>query len=838
MVVNTRTPGDVADGLAPEAAAPPPLMLCTLATEPIDDGRWVYEPKYDGLRVVAVFEGREVTLLSRNGKLQNLLFPDVVDALRASLKGPAVVDGEVVCFDEDGRSSFRALQQRFHVKDAGEVRRRMERHPAFVFLFDLLSIDGSDVTDEPLEARKARLREAVEWSERVFWTESLKGSGAELLRRACEAGDEGIVGKRLDGRYVGGRSDGWIKVKCIGRQEFVIGGWTDPRRSRVGLGALLVGVYEGDRLRFAGKVGTGYTRETLLDLRRRLEKIPKRSSPFDGDDAPRGEGVHWVEPTLVAEIAFAEWTQNDLLRQPRFEGLRPDKRPLDCRRERAKPLEAVAKGAKAVATPRLEEPAMPLNEYRAKRDFRKTREPSGQSTAAGHARPIFVVQEHHASHLHYDFRLEADSVLKSWAVPKEPSLDPSVKRLAVEVEDHPLGYATFSGTIPAGQYGGGTVVIWDHGTYENLSAADVTGAIKAGRLEFALYGEKLHGKFALIRMKGRGRGKPQWLLIKMKDEFAVAGQEEPPTKARPKAKPAAKRRPPSSPSEVELTHPDKVVFPEAGLTKAHVFDYYRKIAPRLLPFLKDRPVTLERLPDGLVEGAPHFWQKDTPDFYPDWIPRIPLETERGKTVDYALVNDEPTLLYLVNQGTSTFHVWASRIKDLDRPDFVLFDLDPGKASFADVVAVAMWVRDELKAEGRDAFVKTSGKTGLHVLTPWAGDGGFDEARDWASGIAARVADKASDRATLDIRKAKRGGRVYIDVMQNARGHHAVPPYVLRAVPGATISTPLEWREVAAKLDPASFTAKKVLSRLSRLKTDPMDGLLKSFGRRRKAAASR
>ncbi|MEA2630217.1 MAG: bifunctional non-ous end joining protein LigD, partial [Chloroflexota bacterium] len=267
---------------------------------------------------------------------------------------------------------------------------------------------------------------------------------------------------------------------------------------------------------------------------------------------------------------------------------------------------------------------MPLEEYRARRDFDKTREPSGEGKLNGTAdrRPIFVVQEHHASHLHYDFRLEADGVLKSWAVPKGPTLDPGQKRLAVQVEDHPLGYATFQGTIPEGEYGAGTVSIWDHGTYRNLlgdkaSPQDVSQAIESGHLEFALDGEKLRGKFALIRMKGRGRGKPQWLLIKLKDEFARsdrgAVERKPKVNARTRSAAIPKRGAKSPRPEVELAHPDKVLFPEAGLTKADVFAYYRRIADRLLPFLKDRPATLERLPEGLNgDDAAHFLQKDTP----------------------------------------------------------------------------------------------------------------------------------------------------------------------------------------------------------------------------------
>ncbi len=461
---------------------------------------------------------------------------------------------------------------------------------------------------------------------------------------------------------------------------------------------------------------------------------------------------------------------------------------------------------------------MALKEYRTKRDFQKTPEP-GPRTEKGHKKPIFVIQEHHASHLHYDFRLEADGVLKSWAVPKEPTLDPGVKRLAVQVEDHPLAYATFAGTIPAGEYGAGTVAIWDHGTYDNLHARQtVAEGIAAGRLEFALHGEKLNGRFALVRMKGRQRGgKEQWLLIKMKDEYAR------PEAAGDAPKRLAKTTAPAEP--VACTNADKVWFPDADITKGDVFDFYHRIAPRLLPFLRDRPVTLERLPEGIAAGGPHFWQKNTPASYPGWLPRVELPSERGKPVQYALVNDVDALLYLVNQGTLTFHVWFSRVQDLERPDFVLFDLDPGPAAFADVVTVARELHATLEDLNRLAFVKTSGKTGLHVLVPWRDPGGYDEARAWASDVAGRVAAALPDVATTEIRKAKRGGRVYLDVMQNARGHHAVPPYVVRPVPGAPVSTPLNWRELTADLDPARFNLRTIFRRLARQAHDPMAGPL-------------
>jgi bifunctional non-homologous end joining protein LigD len=417
-------------------------------------------------------------------------------------------------------------------------------------------------------------------------------------------------------------------------------------------------------------------------------------------------------------------------------------------------------------------------------------------------------------------------------VPKEPSLDPSQKRLVVQVEDHPLSYAGFQGTTPEGQYGAGEVHIWDSGTYDNLlPGKTVAEGIAAGKFEFTLHGKKLQGRFALVRMSGKGRTrKENWLLIKGKDEFArpekqsvKEHQANPPSRAprNPRKRAAPQAAPPEG--GVELTNLDKVMYPDAGITKGDVIDYYRRVSSRLLPHLKDRPATLERLPDGL-EG-PRFWQKNTPASYPDWIPRVELPTETGKLVRYVLVNDEETLLYLVNQGVLTFHVGFSRVEDLDRPDFVLFDLDPGEASFADAVRVAGELHKVLKEEGSQAFIKTSGKTGLHVLVPWTQPGGHVEVRAWALGVAGRVVEVLPEQATTERSKAKRGKRVYVDVMQNALGKHVVPPYVLRAVPGAPVSTPLTWRELTPDLDPARFNLKTIFRRLSRQKHDPLAGLM-------------
>ena len=285
-----------------------------------------------------------------------------------------------------------------------------------------------------------------------------------------------------------------------------------------------------------------------------------------------------------------------------------------------------------------------------------------------------------------------------------------------------------------------------------------------------------------------------------------------------RAKQTARTAPATAPA-VEFTNVAKVMFPEPGYTKGDLLQFYLTIAPWLLPHLRDRPITLERLPDGVREGAPRFWQKNTPDYYPAFISRINLPTDEGKPVHYALVNDEHTLAYLVNQGATTFHTWFSRVADLDRPDFVVFDLDPGGAPFSEVVRIAQTLHRLLDKRKVPSFPKTSGKSGLHILVAWRQPGGYDKARDWTMSIAKEVVAELPDIATVERSKVARGGRVYVDVMQNALGRHAVPPYVVRATPLATVSTPLKWTEVNARLDPKKFTIRTVPARLKRLGDD-------------------
>jgi bifunctional non-homologous end joining protein LigD len=281
----------------------------------------------------------------------------------------------------------------------------------------------------------------------------------------------------------------------------------------------------------------------------------------------------------------------------------------------------------------------------------------------------------------------------------------------------------------------------------------------------------------------------------------------------------ARSKPP--PGGVAITEADKVLFPERGITKGQVADYYRRIARRLLPHLRDRPITIERCPDGVGEGIERFYQKDCPEWYPPWVRRANLPTKEGKIVHYALVNDVETLLFLVNRGAITFHVWLSRVGQLTRPDYVLFDLDPGEAGFAAVLRVATRLHAVLRKRRVPACLKTSGKSGLHVMVPWTARGGYEQSRSWARDVAEEVADALPDDATVETRKAQRGRRVFVDVLHNSQGHHVVPAYVIRPVPAASVSAPLNWRELTPRLDPSRFTVRTIFARLAKQKRDPL-----------------
>ncbi|WP_432845395.1 non-homologous end-joining DNA ligase [Amycolatopsis sp. CA-161197] len=303
--------------------------LATLTDRRFSDAGWMFERKLDGVRALCVRDGGTPTLYSRNHKVMDNAYPELVEALDRQGGPRFVADGEIVAFDGDS-TSFAALQPRIHLTDPARARATGVR--VYYYLFDLLHFDGHDATPLPLRERKALLKDAFEFADPLRLSAHRDTDGEKFFEEACRRGWEGVIAKRADAPYHSGRSADWLKFKCAQGQELVVAGFTDPQGARHGFGALLLGYYEGDELRYAGKVGTGFGEKLLASLHDQLTQRETTRSPFA--DAVREQATHWVRPELVAQIGFSEWTRDGRLRHPRFLGLRDDKKPADVVREK------------------------------------------------------------------------------------------------------------------------------------------------------------------------------------------------------------------------------------------------------------------------------------------------------------------------------------------------------------------------------------------------------------------------------------------------------------------------------------------------------------------------
>ena len=616
-----------------------PLMLATLATRPPSGPEWCFEIKYDGVRVLAWRKDDEVRLTGRSGDDITGRYPEVAAALRALAVPRFLLDGEIIAEDESGHPSFQRLQARMGLTRPRDVEAAMARVPVRGMFFDCPGLLGCDLRNLPLVQRKELLARVVPPLGTVQRCDHVLEHGEAFFAAASEMGLEGVVAKRLASRYSGRRSQDWVKVKCDRRELFVIGGYSEPQGSRARFGALHVGRYEGTRLVYVTKVGTGFDTAGLEEIAQALAPLRRATSPFQ-TGGPPGRGHTWVEPRLVCEIRFTEWTDDGGLRHPTFMGLRPDKKREDCRREEA-------------------------------------------------------------------MRITAD--------PKE---------------------------VPA----------------------PVPTAVPR-----------------------RGDG----------------------------AAPAAGR-------DVRLTNLKKVFWPE-GYTKGDLIRYYDSVAPLLLPYLRDRPVVLTRYPDG-IEGK-SFFQKDAPVYVPDWVRTETVhsdDTERD--IRYFVIDDLESLRYVANLGTIPLHVWSARAGSLEKPDWLILDLDPKGAPFAHVVQVARALKAILDETKLPSYVKTSGATGLHVLIPMGRRYTHEETRTFARLLAMLTVDSVPEISTVARAIKGRGGKVYVDFGQNGHGNTIVAPYSLRPLPGAPASCPLRWDEVTARLDPARFTIQTLPKRFESM-ADPMSEVL-------------
>ncbi|MDR7544295.1 MAG: DNA ligase D [Armatimonadota bacterium] len=626
----------------PPSARDQAFMLAAPGERPFSGADWLFEIKYDGVRVMAERVGDDVHLYGRRGQVITPLYPEIAEALRALPERQFIIDGEIVALDETGRPSFQRLQARMHVSAPRDVEALRAAVPVVAVFFDCLALEGFDLRSLPLLQRKACLDLLLPPLGRVRYGDHVLEHGEAFFEAASEQRLEGIVAKKITSRYAGGRSHEWVKIKCQRRQEFVIGGYTEPRGSRPYFGALHLGLYEGSKLAYVSKVGTGFDQASLRRLWEMLQALRRASSPFDAR-SPTGRGHHWVEPKLVCEVRFAEWTADGGIRHPAFVGLRPDKRPEDCRREGEAPSAA-----------------------------------EGPSTTA---------------------------------IPPSPA-------------------------APAARHGLG----------------------------------------------------------------------------------------PGQARSVRISNPGKVFWPEEGYTKVDIIHYYEALAPLLLPYLKDRPVVLTRYPDGIAGKS--FFQKDVPPFVPSWIrtERI-YSKEADREINYFIADNVDTLRYLVNLGTIPLHVWGSRLGSLERPDWLVLDLDPKGAAFADVVAVALVLHQLLEEIALPHYVKTSGSTGLHILVPLGARYPYESARAFARLLALLAVEATPDLATLARPLRSRQGRVYVDYGQNGHGRTIVAPFSLRPLPGAPASCPLEWTEVTPRLDPRQFTLRTVPPRFAAMR-DPMRAVLR------------
>jgi len=613
-----RLPGAVKGKL--KATLEPELAtLVDAAPEGID---WLHEIKFDGYRVLARIEKGKVTLLSRNGHDWTERMPVLARSLAAFDAKAALLDGEFVALNDAGVSDFQALQNSLGLADAASL---------VYYAFDLLHLDGFDLEAVPLSERKVLLTKLLaaqprSVSEGVRLSEHVVGGGARFFEKASELGLEGIVSKRADAPYRSGRGRDWLKTKTLARQEFVVVGYTEPAGSRTGLGALLLGVREGKTLRYAGRVGTGFSQRSLKELVQKLAPLAVRSPSVDAPPpGADGRGVHWVRPELVAEVAFTGFTQDKLLRHPRFLGLREDKAPSEVE------LEMTHKTEKTEKT----------------------------------------------------------------------------------------------------------------------------------------------------------------------DELA---------------------------SKFPLTHPDKVLFPELGITKREVLEYYELVAERMLPHVANRPLTLVRCPNGWSKAC--FFQKHPAKGTPAALRSVFIRESEGKA-PYAVLDDAEGLFALVQLGALEIHTWGSHADDFERPDLLVFDLDPDPSvKFAAVIQCAQQLRAIFAAAKLESFVKTTGGKGLHVCVPITPELEWPQIKEFCKQLAEALERQSPDLYVATQSKAKRRGKIFVDYLRNARGATFIAPYSTRARQNASLAVPLEWDELTASFHPAAVTLRSIRSRLAELAVDPFERMAK------------
>jgi len=641
----------------PEAQAP---QLASLADEPPEGDAWLNEVKFDGYRFLAFVEDGAVRLVTRNAQDWTSRLPAVARALGRMKLGSALLDGEVVALRADGLSSFADLQAALSEGRDSKL---------FFYLFDILHLEGWDLRPCRLADRKRLLGALSDWKGSIRYSDHLEGEAARVRRQACELGLEGIICKRADAPYRPGRSKDWLKVKCQGREEFVILAWTKPDGSRTGIGSLHLGFHdEQQRLHYVGGVGTGFSEKELAALRRKLDAL-KADAPehlvYAGE--PPERGLIWVRPELVCEVQFVGWSGSGRLRHAVYLGLREDK-----------PAREVVRDVPDVDVPRVE-----LGQRRgASRIVQASRKPAPRRGGEG-------------------------------APTKEPP--------------------------------------------------------------------------------GRGAASTTRIVIAKPPQHGADLLEG-----------------------VRLTHPDRELWP--GISKRALAEYWLAVGGGVLPEVARRPLAIVRCPEGVA--GEHFFQKHGK---PGMAAEIHAAEADG--APYLFIENIAGLVACAQIAAIELHSWGSHLPDPLHADRLVFDLDPGEGvDFAEVARTANEMRERLKGIGLVAFCRTSGGKGLHVVVPLRAEADWDTTRAFCRGFAEAMEQEMPDRYVASVPKVKRRGRILVDWLRNGLGSTAVASYCPRARPHATVATPLDWKEVNAKLDPARFTLGTLPERLKRQRRDPWDGI--------------
>jgi DNA ligase D-like protein (predicted ligase)/DNA ligase D-like protein (predicted 3'-phosphoesterase) len=453
-------------------------MLARPAEAPFSSDEWIFEVKWDGIRAISYVK-EELSIRSRNQKELKTNFPELSEL--KDLARDMVLDGEIIVM-KDGKADFATLIKRSQNTKDWDIDLMARKFPATYIIFDILEKDGKELLDIPLKERKRILENSVKEGKFVVLSMFVENTGEPYYRAALEKGVEGIMAKKKQSSYEPGkRSNNWLKIKQIKTCDCVVFGYTKGEGNRdETFGSLILGLYDGEVPVFIGKVGTGFSREIMENLKRTLDEYKADGETLKGVDMERE--ITWLRAGVVCDVGYQSVTEDGKLRIPVFRSIREDKDPLECTIDQIRPV---------------------LSEYTTMRDFSKTPEPP--ALVEKNMGKSFVIHEHHARRLHYDLRLEKDGVLKSWAVPKGPPEKSGDRRLAVHVEDHPLEYGKFEGTIPEGQYGAGTVKIWDKGQYETIVWGE-------NKIEILMKGEKLEGRYVLVKFKKAGE--KNWLFFK------------------------------------------------------------------------------------------------------------------------------------------------------------------------------------------------------------------------------------------------------------------------------------------------------------------------------------